>query len=196
MMFAPGGLEVSRRHALILAQVARREREEQAAAEAEGEAARYKAMMLAPAYAEAMALQRAAVDAEHARAERAEEQARAERAAAIEDWRTGLLLTGTARWRTVSEVLADARGAMMMDASPPPAQIAQRSTAQGEGEPGWLLARSAALSAAWDRDPVLRRARLAAAESADLAEGAAIETWAAYPAREITRVCDGQARIW
>ena len=114
----------------------------------------------------------------------------------MEDRRTGLLLTGAARWRTVSEVLADARGAMMMDAGTPPARDAQRSMTQRETETGRLLARSAELSAACDHDPVLVRARHASAEAADIAQGAAIEPRAAYPSREITRVCDGRARIW
>lgn len=43
---------------------------------------------------------------------------------------------------------------------------------------------------------VLVRARHAAAEAADIVQGAAVEPRAAYPAREITRGCGGRARVW
>jgi hypothetical protein len=193
------GFQLGREHARMLALAARHGREEQEAAEAYA----YRSMALAEDYREAQAIQRAGADAAAARAEAGQERAQQERAAQLDDWRRALLASGH-RPRTVAEVLAAARG---WEAPYPAAQMEaarRQDMAQGEaarsqaqyGEAERLLARSADLSAAWDRDPVIVRARHASAEAADIAQGAAIEPRAAYPAREITRVCDGRARIW
>jgi hypothetical protein len=178
--------ELSSFHAAQLRQVARAERAEEEARRAAEEAAVYRAASLAPAYAEATGIQRAWADAESARAERAEGLRRSERAAEMEDFRTMLLATGR-RERTVAEVLAGAAGApaVLIDSGTverPPAQASRSVEVMIDWEPldrrpggalklpprdaeGELLARSQVLSAAWDGDPVIRRARAASLEA-------------------------------
>lgn len=105
-----GGYEISRRHAIMLAQASGHDADDQAKREATAEAWSYRCAALAGPYHEAVELQRAAHAAEEARAERAAEQERQARIAAAEDYKQMLLATGQGRLRTVEEVLASMRG--------------------------------------------------------------------------------------
>jgi hypothetical protein len=203
----PAGLQIGPAHVAMLRQMANSEQAEQRAAEERAEAARNRAMVLGPVQHQQYELARAEVDRETALAEAARRREADERLARAQDYRDMLLASGQGRWRTVEEILTAARGwPAAYQVAYPAAEVsaahrqkearreAARSQAQ-DGETERLLARSRALSEALKRDPVLVRARLAA-EAANVAEGAAVEPQAAYPAREITRVCDGQVRIW
>ena len=101
--------QISREHAAALRTVVRSDREEQARREAAADAWAARCATMAPAYHEALELQRAKAAAREARLERAAEQARQARAAAAEDYVAGLLMAGHRR-HTVAEVLAAARG--------------------------------------------------------------------------------------
>jgi hypothetical protein len=99
------GREIGSAHAAMLRQVMRAEREEQERREAAAEAHAWRCAAAAPAYREAMQIQRARGAAEEARADREAKRERERKAAEIEDFRCMLLATGQGRWRTVGEVL-------------------------------------------------------------------------------------------
>lgn len=106
-MFA---FEVSRQHAIALAQMGRFDAEEERERQQRAEAWAWRCVSAAEDIREQQALQLAAEMARSARREQAEQRARAERQADAEDYRDHLLRTGQGRWRTLGEVLADARG--------------------------------------------------------------------------------------
>jgi hypothetical protein len=178
-----GDFQVGREHLLTLRRADAADRAEVERAEADAEARQWRAAAAAPAYAEQLEIARAAADAEARRAEAVAEQDQADKAAAIEDWRTGLLMTGQGRWRTPAEVLGSAAGAMLMEpAGPPSGPGAQRSQYDADAA---LIARSHRMTAALTTDPVLRRARLAALEGEAIRQGSWIEPTAAYRGRPI-----------
>jgi hypothetical protein len=105
-----GGYQISRSHAVMLAQASRHDAEEEQQRQAAAEAHAYLCAAAAPAYHEALDLQAAAEMMRSVKLERAEQQRREQRQVDAEELRDHLLRTGQGRWRTVAEVLADARG--------------------------------------------------------------------------------------
>src|SRR5262249_27452957 len=110
-MFAhPGGFEISRRHALMLAAASQNDT---VADRAQAERAEAFAWRCASTAEEVREQHDAAVAAEIARQQQLEQArlaAAAERQARAQDYRDMLLATGQGRWRTVSEILAAAAG--------------------------------------------------------------------------------------
>jgi hypothetical protein len=102
------GYEIGAAHAKILLDADRAARQEAEREESLQEAARYRAMMLAPAQREQYELARRAVDLEAARQERAAERERQERAEQAANYRAALVMAGQLP-HTVQDVLDAAK---------------------------------------------------------------------------------------
>jgi hypothetical protein len=102
------GYQVSTATAKILADADRAARKEDERREGEIEAARYRALMFAPAQREAYELARRSVDLAAERQERAEERERQERAEQAANHQAALIMSGQ-RPHTVQDVLDAAR---------------------------------------------------------------------------------------
>ena len=101
---------ISRSHTLQLLEADRHDAAEDEARLSRSEAAAYQSAAHAEHYREVTDAGQARMAARHAAASRAEEAKRDERLARAQDYRDALLRSGQGKWRTVAEVLRDARG--------------------------------------------------------------------------------------
>jgi hypothetical protein len=104
-----GGFRLSAGHVKALLDAERAARQQDEREESEREAARYRAMVLAPIQRAQYQAAREQADLEAARQESLEEHRRQERIAAAQDYAQMRVASGEGKWRTVSEVLEASR---------------------------------------------------------------------------------------
>jgi hypothetical protein len=155
-------MELGREHRLALMRVDAADQAEAQRADAAAEAAQWRTASSVGVYREVMELARMQADARDRQAEDATAKADAERTDQLAAEREGLLLTGAATWRTVPEILAAARGQMLLDDRAPTLVEDAETGAAGAPDPlEGQMARAWELTRALDEDPVLVRAKSA-----------------------------------